>query len=82
MRNALAEDVGDVLDCIVGVLHDVVEQRCADAGRTESHLLNGNSCHSNRMHDVRFARKSAHAFVSLSCEVESFVYDVNLSAVS
>ena len=82
MRNAFAEDVGDVLDGIVGVLHDVVKQRCADAGRTESHLLDGNSGHSNRMHDVRFARKSAHAFVSLSCKVESFVYDVNLSAVS
>ena len=76
------EDVGDVFYRIVCIFYHIMEQCCADAGRTQSHFFTGNLCHGDRVHDIRFARQSAHALVRLTGEVEGFCHDIYLLAVS
>ena len=82
LRNLLAEDIRDILNSIVGILDNIVQECGADARRPESHLLHCDACHRNRVHDVWFARQSAHTFVCLSCEVECLGYNINLLSVT
>ena len=82
LSNLRSEDVLYVLNGVVGVLHHVVEQCSTDARRTESHLLAGDLRHGDGVHDVWFARESAHAFMGLSGEVERFCDNVNLFPVA
>ena len=78
----MSEDILDVLHGIVGVLHHVVQQGCADACGAKSHFGAGDLCHGYGVHDVWFARESSHAFVCLPCKVERPCDDVHLLAVS
>ena len=76
------EDVRDVFHRIVGILHDVVEQRCTDAGAAKSYLFAGDSRHGDGVHDVWLARESADAFVCLLSEVEGLVDDFGVLSVA
>ena len=81
MCNLGAEDVGDVFYGVVGILHHIVQQGGTDAGASQTNILAGNLCHGNGVHDVGFARESAHALVGLLCKVEGLVDDFCMLAV-
>ena len=55
LGHLLSENVLYVLDGIVRVLHDVMQQGGANTGTSQSHLLHGDACDGNGVHDVRFA---------------------------
>ena len=78
----ITEDVGDVLHGVVGVLHHVVEQGGADTGRAQSDLRTGDLCDGDGVHDIRFTRQTAHAFVGLFGEVEGLGDQIDLLAMA
>ena len=82
LGNLFAEDIADIFYGVVGIFHHIVQQGCTDAGRTESHFLAGYLSHGDRVHDIGFARKTAHSFVRLSGEVEGFGHNIYLFAMS
>ena len=82
LRYLRAEDVLNVLYRVVGVFHHVVEQGRADARGTQAHFLAGDAGHGNGVHDIRYARQAADAFVRLASKIEGFGDDVHLFAVA
>ena len=78
----LTEDILNVLNGIVGILHHIMKQGRADTCGTQSYFRTSNLCHGNRMHDIGLTRKTADAFMRLSGEVEGFRDDINLLSMS
>ena len=65
-----AEEVGDVLVGIVGVLLHVVQQGGAYGGGAEAYLLAYYLRHDDGVHDIRFTREPSHTAVGLLGKVE------------
>ena len=82
LRNLGTEDVLDVLNGVVGVFDDVVEQGRANAGGAQPDFAARNLCYGDGVHDVWFARQSAHTLVCLPGKVEGFGNEVHFLAVA
>ena len=81
LRNLRTEEVLQVGNGELGVLHHVVQQRRADAGAAQTNLAAGNLRHGQRVHNIRFSREAPYALVCLACEVKSLVHQIHLLAV-
>ena len=81
LRNLRAEHIADILDCIIGIFHHIVQQCRADAGRAKAHLLTGDLGYGDGMHDIWFARKTTHALMCLTGKVECLGNQVHFLSV-
>ena len=59
-----------------------MEQSGTDAGAAQSYLFAGYLSHSYGMHDIGFARKSAHTLMGLPGKVERLLYDLCVLAMT
>ena len=76
------EDVFYILHRVIGILHHIMEQSGTDAGAAQPYLFAGYLSHSYGMHDIGFARQSAHALMGLPGKVERLLYDLCVLAMT
>ena len=76
-----SENILDILHGVVGILHHIVQECCAYAGATQSYLATNDLCHRQGVHNIWFARETAHSLMRLTCKFECFFYGSNLLAM-